>query len=315
MRSRRPALVSLGIAAGAAALGVAALAVRRGSLRSHALLLDQRPGLGADGVLTGAEALDLPATRGGTGRAVLLLHGFGDTPQSVAYLAGYLQESGYRVRAPLLPGHGRTLRLFGVSTAHQWLQHARAEYDRLRDEHGRVVLIGQSMGGALATVLAAERTPAALVLLAPYLGMPGSLSALARLHRLWTPLLPYVGSGGDASIVDEVERARSLAYGAVSGAVLAQLREAVLLARAAAPRVSAPMLLVQSHRDHRIAESVTRAAFARFGSARKRLVWLDDGGHVLAADRGRDRLFALLVAWLDAELAREELPKRAGGAS
>ena len=312
---RRSRILPATIAAGATAFALAALALRRGSVRSYASLNDRRPGLGPDGVLAGAEALDLPAIRPPRDCAVLLLHGFGDTPQSVGYLAGFLQESGYRVRAPLLPGHGRTLRVFGASTARQWLQHARAEYDRLNGAHERVVLIGQSMGGALATVLATERAPAALVLLAPYLGMPRSLAAFARLFRLWSPLLPYVGSGGDASIVDEVERTRSLAYGAVTGAVLAQLREAVLLARRAAPQVTAPMLLVQSHRDHRIAGSVTRTAFARFGSARKRLVWLDDGGHVLTADRGRDRLFALLVAWLDAELARQELPKPGEGAS
>src|SRR5690606_33931871 len=134
---------------------------------------------------------------------------------------------------------------------------------------------------------AAASPPPALVLLAPYLGMPAGVRRLARFHRLWSPLLPYVASGGETSILDDAERARSLSYGAGNGAVLRQLLAVVDRARAAQPLVRAPLLVAQSRRDNRIAEEVTRDAFERFGSPRKRLVWLDEGGHVLAVDRGR----------------------------
>src|SRR5688500_7618916 len=58
--------------------------------------------LGDDGVVRGAGALTLG---GDPGRAVLVLHGFGDTPQSVAELAHALHADGWTVRVPLLPGH------------------------------------------------------------------------------------------------------------------------------------------------------------------------------------------------------------------
>jgi carboxylesterase len=282
--------------------------VRTLALRRHRALLERRVGLGADGIVSGAAALDLPAPGGApVDRAVLLLHGFGDTPQSVAYLAGYLQGSGWAVRAPLLPGHGRTLRDFARSGAEAWIAHARDELARLRERVPRVVVVGQSMGGAIATVLAAEEPGIdALVLLAPYLGMPDPIRHLARAWLLWEPLLPFVGAGGAASILDEAERARSLAYGAVSGRLLRQLLRVVERAEAAAPAVTVPTLLVQSRHDNRITPETCRRAFARLGSSRKRLVWLDDGGHVLAVDRGRDRLFALVAAWLTTELDRDD---------
>lgn len=296
-------------AAAVVAVVAAAVVTRRRALRRHAALLDARAGLGADGVLEGAATIDLGAPAGAADRAALVLHGFGDTPQSVGHLAGYLNACGWAVRAPLLPGHGRTLRSFGGSTAGEWLELARAELAALRARHRQVVLVGQSMGGALATILAAESpAPPALVLLAPYLGMPAGVRRLARFHQLWSPLLPYVDSGGATSILDDEERQRSLAYGAVSGRVLRELLAVVERAQAAQPRVLVPLLLVQSRRDNRIAEAVTRDAFARFGSERKRLVWLDEGGHVLAVDRGRERLFALVSAWLDDELARSSSP-------
>lgn len=307
-----PAVACAALAGGVFA-GAAFLA-RRASLRHVAALLDGRPGLGADGIVVGGGALELPAegaTAGGD-RAALVLHGFGDTPQSVAFLAGYLASRGWHVRVPLLPGHGRTLRSMGRATAAGWVDHASAELARLRGSFGTVVLVGQSMGGALATILAArDPSPPAIVLLAPYLGMPAGVRWLARSHLAWSPVVPFLSSASERSILDAEERARSLAYGAVSGAALRQLLEVVERARRAAPDVTAPLLLVQSRRDNRIPARVTRRAFASFGSARKELVWAAEGGHVLAADRGRERLSELVATWLDRELSCSPAPARA----
>ncbi len=287
--------------AAAAAAGAAAAVTRALTLRRHRALLAGRARLGAAGIVEGAEAIELAAPDGAPAdRAVLVLHGFGDTPQSVGYLAGYLHGSGWMVRAPLLPGHGRTLRDFVATGAADWIAHARAELALLRERAPRVAIVGQSMGGAIATILAAEEpAPDALVLLAPYVGMPDYLRRLAHAWPLWEPLLPFVGARGESSILDEDERTRSLAYGAVSGRLLRELLQVTQRAREAAPRVGAPTLVVQSRHDNRIAPETARAAFERLGSRRKRLVWLDEGAHVLAVDRGRDRLFALVAAWLD----------------
>ena len=300
----------------------AALALRRLVLRHHGPLLDQRPGLGPDGVVAGAEPIDLPqpadAPPHRRGHAALLLHGFGDTPQSMAYLAGYLHGLGYAVRAPLLPGHGRTIRAFTASTADAWLAHARRELAGLRRRYARVVVVGQSMGGAMAAALAVEAAagpdggPDALVLLAPYLTMPVHLHQLARTHRLWAPVVPLLPSRGGASILDDVERAASLSLGVVSGRLLAELRRVVALAWAALPRLTMPVLVVHSRRDARVAPDAATRAVARIGSHRKHLAWVDEGGHVLSVDRGRERLFALAAEWLDHELARAAppLPRR-----
>ena len=70
------------------------------------------------------------------------------------------------------------------------------------------------MGGALAVQLAAEQPELpALVLLAPYLAMPRSVSLAADLAPLWGFAVPYVRSldpGARRSINDPAESARSL---------------------------------------------------------------------------------------------------------
>ena len=126
--------------------------------------------LGPDGIVIGGEGFEL--SRPGA-PAVLLLHGGGDTPQTLRYLADELHARGFHVVAPLLPGHGRTLREFARVTADELSTAAAASYATLRREHDWVAVIGLSMGGALAAQLAADNVAMpALGLVAPYLAMP-----------------------------------------------------------------------------------------------------------------------------------------------
>ena len=290
------------VLAAAPIAGVLVAARRERSARRYERDCARRLPLGPDGVIVGAEPIDLPAPGGGTsgGRLALLLHGFGDTPQTLVNLATHLNARGWAVRAPLLPGHGRTLRAFAASRASSWIAHARAELAAAQSQYESVALVGLSMGGAIATVLAAE-TPAlpALVLLAPYTSMRARLQRVARLHRTWGMFARYLRGRGDRSILDPEARARSLAYGVVTPRLLAELAVVVEEARRAAPGVRAPTLVVQSREDHRIAPADAERAFALVGAQEKRLVWLDGCGHIVTVDHGRERVDAETAGWLE----------------
>src|SRR5690348_8059083 len=255
--------------------------------------------VGSDGVIPGAASIELPVTDGQN--AVLLLHGFGDTPQSLAYLARELHERGYAVAAPLLAGHGRTLRAFAASSAEQWLADARCALDALRAHYAHVAIVGLSMGGALATLLAADdRELPALVLLAPYLRAKPLVRALARIHRVAGILAPYVSSGERArSILDPAERARALSYGAATPRLIAELVAVAARARAALPRIVAPTLVVQSRDDNRLAPATAEHVIATLGAHEKRLEWVRGSGHVLTVDYGYARVSSMVGDWLD----------------
>ncbi|MDF1501775.1 alpha/beta fold hydrolase [Roseisolibacter sp. H3M3-2] len=253
--------------------------------------------LGPDGIVRGAEGFTLD---GDPRRAVLVLHGFGDTPQSVAGLARALHADGWTVRVPLLPGHGRTVRDFAASGAQAWLDAARAEMAAVGARHERVALVGQSMGAALSVVLAAEAPRLdALVLLAPYVTAPAVVRAAARAHVALGWLLPYIGSdGGAASIHDDEARAQALGYGVVTPRLLRELADVVDLAHRALPMVQAPTRVLLSRRDNRVgAEAAARAA-ERLGCRTREVVWLERSGHVIAVDRERELVFAHTRGWL-----------------
>lgn len=252
--------------------------------------------LGPDGIVRGAEpiALDAPGDR-----AALLLHGFGDATDSLAALARHLHRRGWTVRAPLLPGHGRTLDAFAASSADTWLAAARDAYDGLRARRSHVALVGQSMGGALGVLLAADAPPPALVLLAPYLSMPRVARTVGALHAIAGRVTPWIRSRSDASIRDPDARAASRGYGVVAPHLLRELARVADRARAALPRVTAPTRLVQSRLDNRIAPAAARSAFAALGAARKDIVWLDGCGHVITVDREKERVYALVTEWIE----------------
>lgn len=303
------------IAAAVVIIAAFAGAVARGR-RTAAQLRDatlRRLPVGVDGIIPGAEAFEL--TRGVEAPAILLLHGGGDTPQTLRYLAEYLYARGYHVRVPLLPGHGRTLQDFSRVSADEWIETARAAYRDLIRAHRWVGVGGLSMGGALAARLAAEeRSLPALALLAPYVAMPSRIAAAARLSLLWGVAVPYVSALDPAaarSIHDQEEAARSLGYGVFTPAALRALRTTVAHAINALPNVRCPTLMIQSREDNRVPAAVAQHAFDQIGASEKELVWVTGTGHVITVDYGRDRIFQIVGDFFDRHRGAVPIERRA----
>ncbi|HJU88301.1 MAG TPA: alpha/beta fold hydrolase [Gemmatimonadaceae bacterium] len=270
-----------------------ALMARRAERASSA-----RFAVNADGIIIGAEPITLGPPR--ATHAALLFHGFGDTPRTLEYAAAELHTRGYSVLAPLLPGHGRSLRLFAESRAEQWLDFARDSYREMCERYEHVSLVGLSMGGALATLLAAEATNLpALVLVAPYLDAPTYVRWLGRMHLPISVWAPYLRGKNVQSIHDDAERARSLAYGGMTARNLRELTWLADQARAALPRVKAPTLIVQSREDNRVAAAVAESAYEALCAQPKRLVWVQGCGHIITVDRCRAEVLQHVCAWLD----------------
>jgi carboxylesterase len=252
----------------------------------------------ARGVVIGADAFTLP---GRSGKAVLLLHGFNDTPQSMAYLGQQLHAAGYTAHAPRLPGHGCTLPVMArEARADAWRQAVRDAYERLAREHAQVYLCGQSMGGALAVLEALARPELpALVLLAPYLGMPRNLQRRLPIAAVMQLVSPYhTSTGGARSLHDPDARAEARGPGVVTAQTLSALRDVAMAAEAQLPQLTVPTLYVQSREDNRIALTDAERDFAQVGSAEKALVWLTGCGHIISADYCKDETARLVIDWL-----------------
>ena len=81
---------------------------------------------------------------------VLVIHGFTSTPISIAPWAKFLNNSGYTVIAPLLPGHGTTWQQMNQTTWQQWYDEVEKSFLQLKQSCDRVFIAGFSMGATLA---------------------------------------------------------------------------------------------------------------------------------------------------------------------
>lgn len=259
----------------------------------------QRFPAGDDGVVIGAEARTVGA---GQGRAILLIHGYNDSPRSLEGIAQHLAAHGWMVRMPLLPGHGRSLTAWDAWTAEEAIRHVRAEFEALQSSHGTVVVGGISMGGALACWLAAEAEPAAVVLFAPILYVPRPMQVAVSTARLWSLVSRYIVGGGGRSIQDPEAQRQQISYGCSTRRSLEALDA---IAKGTAARlgfVHAPVLVVQSREDNRLPEDQSRRAYARIGSSDKTVHWVTGAGHVLTVDHGWEGVAELTRQWLDARV-------------
>ena len=251
----------------------------------------------SDGIVVGAEPCTLTADGN---RAILLLHGYNDTPQSMLPLAHALHAAGWTVRLPLLPGHGRSLEAFDDWTAEQLLAQTREEYAALRDTHTTVVVGGLSMGGAVACWIAAESDAAGVLLYAPMLFVPAPMQVAVSTARLWGLFTKYLSGGGRRSIRDPDAQRRMIAYGCSTRRSLEALE---FVARGVVVRlgfVHAPTLVIQSEEDNRLPREQSTHALARLGAKDRTIVWTRGAGHVVTVDYGWESLAATTVEWLRA---------------
>ncbi len=254
----------------------------------------------SDGIIIGAEPIHLRGVRPG---AVLLLHGFNDSPQAVASLAGALHDAGWSVFAPVLPGHARTLQAFSASGADAWISAARAALRALHAQHGHVATCGLSMGGALALILASEHPEVeAVVGIAPYVHLSLPLRALLVLSPIAAIGSRYLSAGGGRSVHDPEAARRMISYRTATPRLLRELAKVAHVANAGLQQVRQPVMVIQSREDNRIPARYAETAFARIGSIDKTLEWVSNAGHVITVDHGHEEVERRITTWLSTRL-------------
>jgi carboxylesterase len=258
--------------------------------------------LDRDGIIIGAEPIRLKGSRGS---AVLLLHGYNDSPQSMALVAAALHSHGWTVHVPLLPGHGRRLQEWAAARATAWESTARTALAELQAEYADVAVGGLSMGGALAFILAAEQPSVrAVVGFAPYLRASIPLELLHFVAPVASLGAKYLAGGGSRSVHDPRAAEAMIAYRVSTPRVVVELEKVVVLARKSLVQVRQPVLVVQSREDNRIPAASAAEAFGLIASGDKTMHWTTGNGHVVTVDYGHAAIELLVCDWLAERMPR-----------
>ncbi len=246
-------------------------------------------------------------------RGVYLLHGLGEHAGRYDALARRLAAQGWRVRAHDHRGHGRSDGARGaLPSAAALVDDAQALVREFERSLGAPpVVLGHSMGGAIATDLALARAVPmrGLVLSSPALdaGVSGLQRAVTAVFRVLAPSvavdngLPTAGLSHDAAVVRAYEQ-DPLVHRHVTARLVGWLLEAGARAIERAPALTVPTLLMVGGADRLVDPRGARRFAARAPAERLTLRWYDDAYHELfnEDEPRRARVLGDLDAWLAA---------------
>lgn len=240
-------------------------------------------------ILPGAE----PFQADGGDVAVLLVHGFTSTPQSLRSWAEHHAAAGLTVRLPRLPGHGTSWQELNRTRWPDWYACAERELIALAASH-TVVVAGLSMGGGLALRLAQEHADlvAGLVLVNPAVLSEDRRLALLPVLRHVVASFPAIGN--DIRLQGPVE----LAYDRTPLHAAWSVTQMFDVVTADLSRVTAPVLVLHSPQDHVVPPSSTAAVLAGVSSADVHDVVLADSYHVAPLDHDAQLVFEESLAFV-----------------
>jgi carboxylesterase len=263
-----------------------------------------------DGVRAGCREF----TVGAGETALLLVHGFGDSPIQFRCLAAALAERGFTCRAMRLPRFALPTAGYRKSTAAEWRQAIHDELRALRARHSRVVVVAFSLGAAAAVDYLIDRpdAAAAAVLLAPLLGVCNRRSPLLAAEtwyhvldrlllfsdRVWSAFPPDVRDPQAAPLMAADPFVPRTIYREMF-ALLARNRQRF-------GQFHTPLLLVLSRHDLVIDGAVAERFYRQCAAPVKRLTWAEESGHQLPLDFGWRNLVDDMASFLENLPRREE---------
>ncbi len=267
----------------------------------HACWVHSRRGLwerrftrDADGLLPGAGTF----STGSGPVAILLLHGFADTPFVWRRIADRLAARGFTCLALRLPGSAEPLAQAKRQSLARWREAVDQALSGLRATHPAVWVAGHSMGAALA-IDAALRNPtevSGVVLFAPLIKVSRRRSPLLPPHRWFTlarvalALSPTFESCFSADGVAEDDPAFTYRRDRfIPFCVYRGLFELAHANRAQASRLTQPVFAVTAERDSVVDTPAALRWLARCPGP-KRIVTRPDIGHVIPLEAGWESL-------------------------
>ena len=218
---------------------------------------------------------------------ILLVHGFTGSPASMRPWAEYLNQRGYTVKVPLLPGHGTTPHDLNLVKWQEWPAKVESDLQELLRTCRKVFICGLSMGGGTTLNIATRYSKdlAGIILVNPMIHVkfvPHQLAwAISRFQKMRD------------SVGDDIKRPGITEYGydALPAVGVYELLKMLHYTRKRLHDVTAPMLLFHSVDDHTLPVTNTEIVMKGVGSRQKQRIELVNSYHVATLDYDQEVIF------------------------
>jgi len=210
---------------------------------------------------------------------VICVHGHGATTYESLPIAKEIFNKGIDVVGMILPAHGikdikQAQKAMGQVKMHDWLNAIRSEIKKAREFYEHVFIYGQSMGGAISLVMAAENLVEACAVTSPAIILPKIAGIITFLFG-WLNINISVNLENN-EIFNEVYAFRNMHDSK-------QLVKLAKFARQKLVKIECPALICHSHNDLIINPSVPLLIQNKVKSLVK-INWYDKSGHCMPLD-------------------------------
>ena len=255
---------------------------------------------------------------------IVVAHGLGEHSGRYLNLVNHFVPRGFAVYALDHRGHGLSTGIRGhVQSFRQYRDDLAAFIERVREETGvkKIILVGHSMGGVIATsysLLNPDRI-SRLILSSPGLRpyeLPSRIKetlAKALAHIMPTLLMSNELDATNVSRDADVVKAYvndPLVHDRVSPKFYVEfMKETARLVREAS-RLAVPLLLLQAGEDRLVHPGTNLDFFSKVGSPKKDLKVYEGHYHEIFNEPEKDQVFADMDAWLGVKEPPSRAPEK-----
>ncbi len=223
----------------------------------------------------------------------LIIHGFTGGPHEVEPLRQYLEtHTDWKIEVPLLSGHGETLALEEVSYE-TWLEEMAEHLQALRKDCEEVYVIGFSMGGMIASYLAAHYEVDKLVLL-----------ATARKYLSFKYLSRYVAEVISDGFKGQLEENKIYTHyksklETVPFRANVEFMKLVNKTKQYLEDIRSPVFIAQGQRDSLVPYKTAYTLEKEIGSEEKEVVIFEQANHMICLGEDREILNKMILDFLN----------------
>lgn len=238
----------------------------------------------------------LPFFHPGSRTGCLLIHGFTSTPNEMRWLGKKLADTwGYTVMGIRLAGHGTSMQDMEHTSWQDWLASVEDGYHMLRPNVDRLIVIGSSMGGALALAAAADFPVEAVVAISAPFDLPEDkrLFFLPMLEPFHVKL-----KKGKPDWQDPHSPEEHVAYPFRTPHGILELGHLLENMQKKLPAITCPVLLFQSELDITIPANSLDAISGLVQSSMLESYWVKNSGHVITLEPDKEFVAQTIAAFI-----------------
>ena len=235
--------------------------------------------------------------------SIVMVHGYVGSPKDFIYLAEELAGLGYRVVCPVTPGQSTRTPILsrGEYTLEYYEAWLTAIIKNEKQLTGRKpLLVGHSMGGTLATIVAQKDIVEKLILLAPFYSLPYGNEIVvyaANILRWLLPVIPKFSKGVINDPVGSAEYQPGSMY--LSVKAFLQLEKIALTAKKLAVNITIPTLVVVSQNDYVASAKRTVEIFGDMNNVQ--IKNYPNSNHILLYDCDKNEIIKEIIHFIAGE--------------